>query len=167
MLCLKEACLEDNEREAEFIYGLPADENGFTNPWYGLPYGEIKKYAVAEMIAYSQGKNLPVGYVPETFYFLWFKDEIVGQFRIRHFLCDSLREGAGHVGYFIEREFRGRGYAKQGLGLCLDFARDIIPEEEIHLRVNKDNIASLRVMLYHGGYIHHEDEGKYYVRIKK
>jgi len=33
--------------------------------------------------------------------------------------------------------------------------------------VNKDNPASLRVMLKNGGYIKAEDESKYYVRIKK
>lgn len=43
----------------------------------------------------------------------------------------------------------------------------IIPEDEIYLRVNKDNPASLKVMLHNGGYIKYEDEQKFYVRIKK
>ncbi len=45
------------------------------------------------------------------------------------------------------------------------FVRDM-PEDEIYLRVNRDNPASLKVMLKNGGSIHHEDENKYYVRIK-
>ena len=40
-------------------------------------------------------------------------------------------------------------------------------EDEIYLRVNKNNPASLKVMLHNGGYIEHEDEQKYYVRINK
>ena len=44
--------------------------------------------------------------------------------------------------------------------------RDAVKEEEIYLRVDRDNPASLKVMLKNGGYIHHEDEHKYYVRIK-
>lgn len=43
----------------------------------------------------------------------------------------------------------------------------IVPEEEIYLRVHKDNPTSLHVMLNNGGSIHHEDEQSYYVRIKK
>jgi len=82
-------------------------------------------------------------------------------------LCESLMEGSGHIGYFIEKEHRGKGYATEGLRLTLQLAKDIIPEEEIYLRVNKDNPASLRVMQKNGGYIHHEDDSKYYVRIVK
>ena len=40
-------------------------------------------------------------------------------------------------------------------------------EDEIYLRLIRDNIASLKVMLHNGGYIVGEDEAKYYVRIKK
>lgn len=42
-----------------------------------------------------------------------------------------------------------------------------IPENEIYLRVQKDNPASLHVMLASGGYIHHEDTHHIYVRITK
>lgn len=118
-------------------------------------------------MAFSKGENLPEGYVPETFLFLWCDDEIVGQFRIRHYLCESLRTGGGHIGYFIKKEFRNKGYGKEGLRQTLQIARTIIPEDEIYLRVNKDNPASLKVMLDNGGYIKYEDEDKYYVRIKK
>ncbi len=41
-----------------------------------------------------------------------------------------------------------------------------IPEDEVYLRVNKDNIASLKVILHNGGYVKSEDALKYYVRIK-
>ena len=119
------------------------------------------------MLDFEAGRNLPDGFVPETFLFLWNGDEIVGQFRIRHHLCQSLRTGAGHIGYFIAGPFRGKGYAKEGLRQTLDLARQIIPEEEFYLRVNKDNPASLRVMLSNGGYIVRGDESRYYVRIKR
>ena len=46
-------------------------------------------------------------------------------------------------------------------------AREIVPEEEIYLRVNKDNPASLKVMVKNGGRIDREDESKYYVRVAK
>lgn len=57
--------------------------------------------------------------------------------------------------------FSFKGTAVKG---CWD---ENVPEEEIYLRVNKDNPASLKVMLKNGGKIHHEDETKYYVRIRK
>ena len=56
-------------------------------------------------------------------------------------------------------------YGTEGLRLTLEEARHIVPEEEFYLRVNRDNPASLRVMMKNGGRIAAEDEAKYYVRI--
>ena len=47
----------------------------------------------------------------------------------------------------------------------LEAAREIVPEDEFYLRVNRDNPASLHVMLKNGGRIVAEDADKYYVRI--
>ena len=165
MLFLKPANFADADAEYAFMSALPADENGFTNPWHGTPREEFEQIALRDMIAWSKGELLPPGYVPETFYFLWDDDRIVGQFRLRHHLCDALREGAGHVGYAIAADCRGRGYGTAGLRLLLREARAIVPEEEIYLRVNRNNPASLRVMLKCGGAIHHQGEEKTYVRI--
>ena len=166
MLYLKEINFNDIEKEYLFVRDIPFDENGFTNQWHGCTRAEFDE-VVSKRIAYSKGEELPEGYVPETFLYLWKEDEIVGEFRIRHFLCDAHREGAGHIGYFIGKEYRGNGYATEGLRLTLEQAREIVPEEEIYLRVNKDNPASLKVMLKNGGRIDHEDETKYYVRVAK
>ena len=167
MLYLKEANYQDTQKEFLFVHDIPADENGFTNEWNQISYEDFEHRAIKEMIAFSKGENLPDGFVPETFLFLWNNDEIVGLFRLRHYLCESLRTGSGHIGYFIKKEYRGKGFAKEGLKLVLEIAKKIIPEDEIFLRVNKANPASLRVMLHNGGYIRQEDEYKYYVRIKK
>lgn len=167
MLYLRETNYEDIEKEFLFVRDMPINENGLTNEFHGISREDFENKALSQMISFSKGENLPEGYVPETFLFLWNDDEIVGQFRIRHYLCESLRVGAGHIGYFIKKEFRGKGYGKEGLRQTLQVVRTIIPEDEIYLRVNKDNLASLQVMLHNGGYIEHEDEQKYYVRIKK
>ena len=52
-----------------------------------------------------------------------------------------------------------------GLALTLQMAKRIVPEEEIYLRVNLDNPASLRVMLHNGGRIVAQDESHFFVRI--
>ena len=167
MLYLKEINYEDLEKEYLFVCDMPLDENGLTNPYHGISREDFEGRALPEMIAFGKGDKLPEGYVPETFLFLWEDENIVGQFRIRHYLCESLRTGAGHIGYFIKKEFRGKGYGKEGLRQMLKIARTIVPEDEIYLRVNKDNPASLQVMLNNGGYIKYEDENRFYVRIKK
>ena len=167
MLHIKKVNLEDKEKEYTFVSAVPEDENGFINEWLGISEEDFEEKALKVMIEQEKGENLPEGYVPQTIFFLWNEEEIIGQFNVRHYLCESLIEGSGHIGYFIAEKYRGKGYATEGLRLTLQLAKDIIPEEEIYLRVNKDNPASLRVMQKNGGYIHHEDESKYYVRIVK
>lgn len=165
MIRLKKVNREDMEKEWQFVRDMPEDENGLTNDYHGISREDFAERALPAMLDFMEGKNLPEGYVPETFLFLWDGDTIVGQFRIRHYLCESLRTGAGHIGYFIAKPFRGKGYGTEGLRLTLEEARRIVPEEEFYLRVNRDNPASLHVMLRNGGRIAGEDAGHYFVRI--
>jgi len=165
MIFLKKANPEDLEKEWRFVREMPADENGLINEWYQVSREDFEAKALPQMIAFAEGRGLPEGYVPETFFFLWDGETVVGQFRIRHWLCESLRTGAGHIGYCVGKDYRGKGYGTEGLRLTLEEARHIVPEEEIYLRVLKNNPASLRVMQKNGGYIAAEDEEHFYVRI--
>ena len=165
MLYLKAANAGDAEKEWLFVRDMPFDENGLTNQWHGISWEDFQAKALPDMIRFSQGIGLPDWMVPETFLFLWDGEKIVGQFRIRHHLNDALREGAGHIGYCIAREYRGRGYATEGLRQTLALAGEIVPEREFYLRVNRDNPASLRVMLRNGGRIVGESGEKLFVRI--
>ena len=166
MLRLKRPCARDAGEIYPFLRDTPYDENGFINEWHGLSEEDCVR-AIEIYSANERGDMLPEGYVPETFFFLWDDGGIVGEFRVRHYLCPSLVEGAGHIGYYISPAYRGRGYATEGLRLALGEARRIVPEDEIYLRVLRSNPASLRVMLKNGGYIHHADDIHCYVRIKK
>lgn len=167
MLYLKEANFDDIDKEYEFIAALPKDENGFTNSNAGVSRQEFERTVLPRFIQHSQGIELPEGFVPCTEFFLWDGDEIVGLFRIRHYLTDGLKAGAGHIGYGIKKEFRGKGYATEGLRLALEKAREIVPEDEIYMSCHKSNPASLRVQIKNGAYVHHEDSEEFYTRIKK
>ena len=48
--------------------------------------------------------------MPETYYYLWNEGKLIGEFRITHHLTEALRNGAGHIGYSIKRDERGKGY---------------------------------------------------------
>jgi predicted acetyltransferase len=157
----------DAKAQWEYTTALPTDENGLTNPYNGVSYDDYINKVLPTLISYEHPVNMPDWFVPETYYYLWDEGHLVGEFRIRHHLTEALKSGAGHIGYSIKREERGKGYATAGLKLTLLEARKIIPEDEIYLRVNRDNIASQKVMLKNGGRIVGEDEGHFFVRIPK
>ena len=165
MLKLKEIDTLHVKEEYELFSTMPKDENGFENEYAGIGFEEFKTKAIPAMLEMAQGKNLPSGYVPATTYILWLDDMPVGVFKLRQYLNDFLRQGPGHLGYGIRKEYRGKGLAIQGLALAIKKARNIIPETELYLACHKDNPASLKVMQNNGGYLDHEDEKEYYVRI--
>ena len=158
--------MQDAHAQWEYTTALPADENGLTNPYTGISYEDYIKKALPALISYEHPVDMPDWFVPETYYYLWDEDCLVGEFRIRHHLTEALKNGAGHIGYSIRKDKRGKGYGTAGLKLTIQIAKDIVPEEEIYLRVNKDNIPSQKVMLNNGAYIAREDEEHYFLRVK-
>lgn len=155
----------DEERAYDLQKSFAPNENGFVNGAYGL-----SRQAFSEFVQLrkrnSQGLDLPEGHVPDTVYVLEDDSEgYVGIVKLRHRLNDALRQGAGHIGYGIRKEYRGRGYATAALSLALDEARKIVPEDEIYLPVRKDNPASLKVQLRNGARVDHESGEEYFTRI--
>ena len=167
MLELRKMNSADIREQWQYVTALPADENGLTNAYEGVSFAEYRDSVLPELMMHEHPVNMPDWFVPETYYYLWDGDALVGEFRIRHYLTDTLRSGAGHIGYSIRREHRGKGYGTKGLALTLALARKIVPEDEIYLRVLKTNTPSYRVILGNGGYIASEDDTHYLMRIPK
>lgn len=167
MLNLKKLNIDDAEKEFEAIKKIPKEESGFENPMFDDTFEHFVNCTIPEYNKRSNGIGLPEGYVPDTYFFLWDDDKIVGLFKIRHYLNDFLRNGPGHIGYTIIKEYRGKGYASKGLKLALDIAKDLVKEDEIYFSVLKSNPGSLQVQLNNGAYIKDENDTEYFTRIKK
>ena len=167
MLELRKMNLKDIKEQWEYVTALPKDENGLTNPYEGITFEEYETTVLPELMMHENPVGMPEWFVPETYYYLWDEQVLVGEYRIRHYLTETLKVGAGHIGYSIKKEYRGKGYGTKGLALVLDIAREIVPEDEIYLRVLKSNIPSFKAIRNNGAYIASEDETHYLMRVKK
>lgn len=167
MLYLKPLNAADARKEYDFLQQMPS-ENGFINPYMGVSFEEFCNVSIPQRLASSRGEGLQPGHVPDTYYFLWNENEIVGQFKVRPVLNEFLRNGSGHVGYGIHPAHRRRGYAAEGLRLTIELMKTLpeFQDDEIYLSCSLDNEGSLKTMLHNGGYIHHSDSEEHYVRIK-
>lgn len=166
MIYLKKINFEDIEKEYEAIKNIPQNENGLENKYYDVNREEFEEVVVPKLLKNSEGLELPEGYVPDTYFFLWDDDKIVGLFKIRHYLNDFLKNGAGHIGYCILKEYRGLGYATEGLKCAIEICKTLIKEDEIYLSSHKDNPSSLKVQIKCGAYLSGESETEYFTRIK-
>ena len=164
---LRKMNYEDTVEQWKYVTTLPANENGLTNPYEGVSFEEYKDQILPKLMMHENPVNMPDYFVPVTYYYLWDNDILIGEYRIRHYLTEALKVGAGHIGYSIKKEFRGKGYGTKGLSMALDLARKIVPEDEIYLRVLKTNIPSYKAICNNGAYIASEDDTYYLMRIKK
>ncbi len=166
MLFLKEVNLDDAKKQYNFLQEMP-EENGFLNKYLGISFEKFLNEDLPALFKDSKGIDLILGRVPQTYFFLWYNDTIVGLFKVRHYLNDFLKNGSGHIGFGIHPNHRNKGYATKGLKLAIEKLKsfDDFIEDEVYLSCNITNTGSLKTMLNNGGYIHHSDDKNHYVRI--
>ena len=136
---------EDREKIYSLLSGIPKSENGFWNEFAEMNKEEFLSKGIQLLIDWSEGKNLYENFVPVTFYFLYDNsNNIVGVFKLRHYLNEHFRKGAGHISFAIKKDYRNKGYAKLGLHLAIKTLDKILPEEEKLVKVvcQKENIGS-------------------------
>ncbi len=98
----------------------------------------------------AEGKYLPTGYVPNTFYWLVEGEHFIGWLDIRHRLNDNLLKIGGHIGYAIRPSGRQKGYGSEILRLGLEKAKELGITRGL-LTCNGDNCASIKIIEKNGG----------------
>ena len=108
---LKQLSLDMGKAEYDMLQEIPAVENGFTNPAYGLSYDEYKEW-LRTTDGHSRGIGLPEGWIPYTTYILYVDGIPVGYGRVRHSSSEYLETvvGVENLGYGIAKKHRGKGY---------------------------------------------------------
>ena len=134
----------------ELLINLGSGENGFMGTPVHTGESTIEQY-LHHCWEMQDLKKLPTGYVPQTVYWILDSDGIaIGMVRLRHYLNEKLRVHGGHIGFFIHRDHRGKGYATEALRLSLlEFKR--LGEKRALLTVDPHNIPSIKVIEKNGG----------------
>lgn len=158
---------------AELIADLGSGANGFGGTPVATGELTLEEY-IQRCIEMSEGVNLRPEHVPHTVF--WVIDEngeAIGMVRVRHYLNDKLRDQGGHIGYYIRRDKRGKGYGKEALHQALAELSKI-GERRALLTVNMDNVASIDVILANGGIFDSEGQnseserfGRYWIELNE
>lgn len=162
---LRELSLRDGKEIFDMLKEIGPGENGFMNSAYGIGPEEFPRF-LEENIRYSEGVDLPTGYVPQTIYWLYIDSKPAGVGKFRHYLNDSLREHGGHIGYCIRPTERGKGYGTIILRelLKIAVAKDVC---EALLTCSETNTPSRRVIEANMGELESivNGECKYWIRL--
>jgi predicted acetyltransferase len=132
----KPVCFEEREKIYSILSTIEKNDNGYINEFAEMTKEEFLTKGIQLLLDWSNGKNLYENFVPTTFYFLYDNDNnIVGVYKLRHYLNDHYRKGPGHISYAIKKDCRKKGYAKLGLHLAIKVLDTTIPEEEKLIKV--------------------------------
>ena len=157
---LRRLAIDDGIEVYDMLQRIGSCENEFKNTANGLSFYEYKKW-LAKQDVWSRGEELPAGYVPQTIFWLYDDEKIVGMGKIRHALNKNSRYIGGNIGYAIDPLFRGKGYGTQLLKLLVKKAREM-KIGEIILTVEKYNPASKKVVEKAGGHMSKETNERWY-----
>ncbi len=108
-----------------------------------------------EHINTIRDKNPETGVRTSTFFSKRVSDgKMIGCIKIHHSLTDELKSG-GNIAYGIRPSERCKGYGKQQLQLCLEYAKSQQINHVI-IACDKDNIASAKTAMSCGGVLEKE-----------
>jgi len=132
----------------ELAFRAAHESMSVSDNWaFGLNFdpGEPFERFVERHRDFAVGRNLAEGFVPATFLVAVLDGDIVGRVSVRHQLNDFLRAEAGHIGYGVLRDYRGKGVATEMLRQSLVVARSLGIDRAL-LVCDEDNPASAKVI---------------------
>lgn len=144
-----------NAKIYDMLQNIDKEENGFGNEANGLSFAQYANY-IGERIKDKDEKTVKTGFAPQTIFWLFDNDEVIGFSKMRHHLNDKYRIDCGHIGYAIRKEKRNKGYGKKLLKLTIDKIRRI-GVSEILITCNPSNTASRKVIESNGGILEKEN----------
>ncbi len=145
-ISFREVSLQDGYKEYEFFSNIEIEnENGFyikkANDF--VEFRETLKDLVKDKnIAFTEQR------VPQIVYWVVLNDDIIGIVKVRKRINENLKKLGGHIGYYILKKYRNKGYGKELLKRALDLFDD---NTTIVITCSKDNLASQKVIEYNNG----------------
>ena len=139
------------EDEASFLLCWPALRNEDDFPIFK----EVGSYTELLDRLQRHEQSAVNGFVPFSIFFAFEGRDIVGRLTLRHELNEWLSKYAGHIGFFVMKPHRGKGYAKKMLRAALEKAK-AQNTDNVLLTCNDDNFASIKVIESCGGVLEGE-----------
>lgn len=159
--CLLQITKDDGIGCYNVLQRIGSYENDFTNPMHGKSFEEYKQWLI-QQDDWAHERNLPMGYVGQTCFWLVSDGIIVGLGKIRHGLTEQSRVEGGNIGIAIEPAHRGKGYATRFISLLLQKAKEM-KIDEILITVKKFNYPSKVAFEKNGCYVFKETDGWWYL----
>lgn len=105
---------------------------------------------LARLDNFSNGVNLPNGYVPSTTLWLVKGQELIGVTNLRHFLNSQIEYCGGHIGLGIRPSYRGLKLGRFLMEKSINKLNEM-GVNNVHIHCYKANLASSSAIISNGG----------------
>ena len=144
----------------EMLQRIGPCENKFKNTAHGLTREEFRAW-LRQQFDWSEGRNLPEGFVAQSVYWFYDGEVPVGIGKIRHELTENSKNIGGNIGYAIDPRYRGKGYGSVFVKQLVAKAKEL-GVNDILFTIEKYNPASRRVVEKSGGRLIRENEERWF-----
>lgn len=154
--------IEDGENRAiyDMLQLIDKKENGFGNAGYGMEWDDFPQF-VHTLLRQKNDPDVAKGYVPQTTFWLFDGEEVIGFSKMRSYLTEALRKKGGHIGYGIRKDKRKMGYGKKLLALTLQEIKRI-GVEQVLLTCDASNFGSRKIIEWNNGILEKEENHRCY-----
>jgi predicted acetyltransferase len=120
-------------------------------PWVLAEIDDDFERYVARLARYSDGRDVPEGFVPSsTFWLVSAAEEIVAVSNLRHRLTPFLLDYGGHIGFGVRPSVRRQGFATEILRRTVVEAR-ALGIGDVLVTCDTANMGSARTIARNGG----------------
>ena len=113
---------------------------------------DVDSYDIFEHIDNCEkGINLPVGWVPATYFWMVEGNEFLGEVCIRHELTADLLRFGGNIGYGVRYSKWNKGIGTEMLRQALQYAKEYLHLDKVLITCIDDNYGSYHVIENNGG----------------
>jgi Predicted acetyltransferase len=136
--------------------------------WCEAANGALRNFSdyIRSLADDANGKGISSDWAPTSHFWLMDQSHLIGTLRIRHYLTPAVEERAGHIGYDISPQYRGKGYGHQIFALGLIEARRMAIREVLAI-CSQSNLASRRILEKAGGVIKKRKGGDIWYLLKE
>ena len=89
---------------------------------------------------------------------IWHGNNLIGQISLGGVIYGAMR--GGHIGYWIDREYAGRGYTTEAVNLMTEYGFSVLALHRIEINLRPENAASRRVA-EKAGYVFEGERSRY------
>ena len=157
---LKQLSINDGLDVFNMLQDIGAYENEFNNEVNGMSYEEYRQW-LKKQNSWSNGDELPEGYVRQWTFWLYDENKPVGYGKLRERVTEESKQRGGNIGFAISSQFRGKGYGDILFGMLLEKAKEM-KIDDIFSTVEKYNYPSKHIHEKHGGKLVEESEKRWF-----